>query len=149
MPPRAGRSHVLSGPGVLSSVQVCSQSWIRREAWLMQDWLKPTLAAGCVAIAILSGCGSSSSTTASRGGTVTVMDVAGGIDSLDPGYWYYQEDNTEMAQPAQRALYGWPPAARKPVPDLASGMPRLSDGGKTLTIPLKSGIHYSPPLQRR
>jgi peptide/nickel transport system substrate-binding protein len=28
-------------------------------------------------------------------------------------------------------------------------MPRLSDDGKTLTISLKRGIHYSPPLQRR
>ncbi|MFL5331872.1 MAG: ABC transporter substrate-binding protein [Geminicoccaceae bacterium] len=118
----------------------------------MQYALKLGAAAACAAAIVLTGCGGgsdSSSGHASRGGTVTVMDVAGGIDSLDPGYWYYQEDNTEMAQPAQRALYGWPPAARTPVPDLASDMPRLSDGGKKLTISLKRGIHYSPPLQRR
>ena len=37
---------------------------------------------------LVSGCGSSSSST-KNGGTVTIMEVAGGVDNLDPGYWYY------------------------------------------------------------
>jgi peptide/nickel transport system substrate-binding protein len=101
-----------------------------------------------VVVGLLAGCGGIASTH-SRGGTLTVVDVAGGVDSLDPGYWYYQEDYTELAQPAQRELYAWPPTASRPVPDLAAGMPKVSADGKTITIALKRGIRYSPPLQTR
>jgi peptide/nickel transport system substrate-binding protein len=102
----------------------------------------------------ISACGKSSSTgTAGRagknGGTLTVLDVAGGVDSLDPGYWYYQSDYSDLGQPTQRQLYGWPPDATSPVPDLATSLPKVSSGGKTLTITLKPGIKYSPPLQSR
>ena len=44
---------------------------------------------------VASGCGSSkksSSSTGKTGGEVTILEAAGGVDSLDPGYWYYQTD---------------------------------------------------------
>jgi peptide/nickel transport system substrate-binding protein len=117
----------------------------------------PPLAVAVAALGI-SACGSSSSSTSStgtsgsatkQGGTVTVLDIAGGIDSLDPGYWYYQTDYADLSDTTQRQLYGWPPSATAPAPDLATALPVVSDGGKTLTITIRSGIKYSPPLQTR
>jgi peptide/nickel transport system substrate-binding protein len=102
----------------------------------------------------MAGCGSSERSNASggaakRGGTLTVLDVAGGVDSLDPGYWYYQSDYTELAMTTQRTLYGWEPNKTSPTPDLALDLPQLTDGGRTMTIRIRRGIHYSPPLQNR
>jgi peptide/nickel transport system substrate-binding protein len=83
------------------------------------------------------------------GGTLKVLDTAGGIDNLDPGYWYYQADYQEVANTTQRQLYGWKPDETTPTPDLAKALPKVSNGGKTLTITIKSGIKYSAPLQSR
>ncbi|HWC87267.1 MAG TPA: ABC transporter substrate-binding protein [Solirubrobacteraceae bacterium] len=119
--------------------------------------LAPLAAAAAVTLGI-SACGSSSNnkstssptTTAKTGGTLTVLDVAGGVDSLDPGYWYYQTDYSDLWQPTQRSLYGWPDNdITSPVPDLATALPTATDGGKTLTIHIKPGIKYSPPLQNQ
>jgi peptide/nickel transport system substrate-binding protein len=95
-----------------------------------------------VALALI-GCGSSTK----KGGTLTVLSQ-GDIDLLDPGYHYFVYDVQVLDQTTQRALYGWKPSERKPTPDFASSLPRISDGGKTITIPLKSGIRFSPPVNR-
>jgi peptide/nickel transport system substrate-binding protein len=85
-----------------------------------------------------------------KGGTATILNTAGGVDSLDPGYWYYQTDYQDLFQPTQRALYGWKPEdVERPTPDLAVDYPKIADGGKTLTIKIRPGIKYSPPLQDR
>ena len=101
----------------------------------------------------ITGCGSDDGggggTEGKEGGELTVMDVAGGVDSLDPGYWYYQSDYQELGQTTQRQLYGWKPEDTQPSPDLATGEPEVSDGGKTITIKIQSGIKYSPPLDDR
>jgi peptide/nickel transport system substrate-binding protein len=86
---------------------------------------------------------------AKKGGTLKVLDTAGGIDNLDPGYWYYQADYQEVFNTTQRNLYGWKPDETTPTPDLAEDLPKVSNGGKTITIKIKSGIKYSPPLQTR
>ena len=98
---------------------------------------------------VATSCGSGSSSGAQAGGTLNVLDTAGGVDSLDPGYWYYQTDYQELANTTQRQLYGWKPAETKPTPDLAEALPEVSNGGKTVTVKLKSGIKYSPPLQNQ
>jgi peptide/nickel transport system substrate-binding protein len=95
------------------------------------------------------GAGAGGSSGGKQGGVVTILDVAGGIDGLDPGYWYYQTDYSDMAQTTGRQLYGWPDGSNSPAPDLATALPVISDGGKTLTITIRSGIKYSPPLQTR
>jgi peptide/nickel transport system substrate-binding protein len=105
------------------------------------------LALGGLALTAAS-CGNDES-GAKSGGTLNVLDTAGGIDSLDPGYWYYQSDYTEVGNTVQRQLYGWKPDETKPSPDLADGPPKVSNGGKTVTVKLKEGIKYSPPLQNR
>ena len=112
--------------------------------------LMPVIGALAAAL-LLSACGSSSSSggKGKNGGTVTVLDVAGGVDSLDPGSWYYQADYQQLAQTTQRSLYAWPASAGSPAPDLATSLPHVSNGGKTLTITIKPGIKYSAPLQSR
>ena len=131
---------------------------------------RPAIAVGITAI-VIAGCGSSSSSSSKsgsasalssasstgsassgtpvKGGTVTILETAGGIDSLDPGYWYYQTDYEDMARTTQRTLYSFTPQGTSPVPDLATGQPVVTNGGKTLTIHIKPGIHYSPPLQKQ
>ena len=99
---------------------------------------------------VASGCGSSSkSGGGKKGGEITILEAAGGVDSLDPGYWYYQSDYEDLAQTTQRQLYGWPAPAKEPAPDLATGKPVVSNGGKTITVKIKTGIKYAPPHQTR
>lgn len=120
------------------------------------------VAAALLVAAVAAGCGSSSSSSggasttptsnnagAKNGGNVTLLDAAGSVDSLDPGYWYYQTDYTELGQTTQRTLYAFRPTDTTPQPDLATGQPAISNGGKTLTFHIRSGIHYSPPLQNQ
>jgi peptide/nickel transport system substrate-binding protein len=116
------------------------------------------VAALVVASAAITACGSGSSSSSSagvtggkNGGTVTILEAAGGVDSLDPGYWYYQTDYTDLYQTTQRALYGWKAADTNatPTPDIATALPTVSNGGTTLTIHIRPGIHYSAPLQNR
>jgi peptide/nickel transport system substrate-binding protein len=118
----------------------------------MDKVLRPVgLALLCAFGIAVAGCGGGGSGGGGgkQGGEITILDVAGGVDSLDPGYWYYQSDYTELGQTTQRWLYSWKPEDTVPTPDLASAEPQVSNGGKTLTIPIKSGIKYSPPLNTR
>jgi peptide/nickel transport system substrate-binding protein len=118
-----------------------------------------------LAIAVLAllvaGCGGGGSKSSSSGGgaaTTTSGGKQGGhldvmslsdVDSLDPGYWYYQYDYQALAEPTQRGLYGWEPNKETPTPDLASGQPQISDGGKTVTVKIRPGLKYSPgPVKR-
>src|SRR3954470_18976136 len=122
------------------------------------------LAIALVAL-VIAGCGGGSSdksSSGSSGGKAATTVAAGAkkgghldvlsasdVDSLDPGYWYYQYDYMALEQPTQRALYSWEADKDQPTPDLAEGKPTLSDGGKTLTIKVRPGIKYSPgPVKR-
>ena len=120
------------------------------------------LAIAVLALPVVAGCGgsdnksssgaSSAATTttagAKKGGNLVVMS-ASDVDSLDPGYWYYQYDYMALAEPTQRSLYGWEADKTTPTPDLASGQPQFSNGGKTLTIKIRPGVKYSPgPVKR-
>jgi len=83
---------------------------------------------------------------AQKGGTLTVIS-SGDVDYIDPGAAYYQY--TYMIDGAlDRPLVGWPPdETQKPQPDLAESE-EISSDNKTLTFKLKSGIEYSPPVNR-
>jgi peptide/nickel transport system substrate-binding protein len=91
------------------------------------------------------GCGGDDE--AKQGGTLTVM-AESDIQYMDPGTMYYQFDYMVLAQPGHRALYGWKSGDKKPIPDLATEMPQVSDGGKTIRIPIRRGVRFSPPVNR-
>jgi peptide/nickel transport system substrate-binding protein len=108
--------------------------------------------AGCGGGSSKSSSGGKASTTAAqgakKGGHLDVLS-ASDVDGLDPGYWYYQYDYMALGEPTQRGLYGWEADKTTPTPDLATGDPVVSNGGKTLTIKIRPGIKYSPgPVKR-
>src|SRR6476660_740989 len=67
---------------------------------------------------------------------------------LDPGQAYYQVDYI-VVYATQRPLYSFTPTSpRTAVPDLASGLPKISADGKTVTVRIKPNVRWSPPLNR-
>jgi peptide/nickel transport system substrate-binding protein len=109
---------------------------LRRAPWTALIVLIPLVVAGC-------GGGGGNK----KGGTLTVISQ-GDVDSLDPGYHYYQYDTQALDQTTHRTLFGWKPDARTPGPDLAQSMPTVTDGGRTITVKLKTGIRFQPPVNR-
>jgi peptide/nickel transport system substrate-binding protein len=99
------------------------------------------VAAGAV-VAARNGGGASSK----RGGTVTVLS-AGDVDHIDPGAAYYSF-TYEITYATQRPLLAYKPDSIDAVPDLASAMPTLSNGGKTVTVHIRKGVRFSPPVNR-
>jgi peptide/nickel transport system substrate-binding protein len=81
------------------------------------------------------------------GAKLTVL-AAGDIDYLDPGEDYYTFGY--MVQYAvNRTLYAYKPDdSEKPIPDLATGPPEISPDNKTITVHIKRGIKYAPPVNR-
>jgi peptide/nickel transport system substrate-binding protein len=83
---------------------------------------------------------------ATRGGTLEVLDE-NDFESLDPGESYYSVDYGVVLA-TQRPLYSIAPDATTPSPDLAQGAPEVSADHKTITVHLKEGVHFSPPVNR-
>jgi ABC-type transport system substrate-binding protein len=108
------------------------------------------IAFALVAIAAIAGFAVSSGNGASdqrkRGGTLKLIS-AGDVDSVDPGQTYYAF-GFQMLTPVHRTLYQIPADSVKTVPDLAAGPPRISSDGKTVTIRIKRGVRFSPPVNR-
>jgi peptide/nickel transport system substrate-binding protein len=101
-----------------------------------------------VALGIDAGLGSASGRAgAHRGGSVTFL-AAGDVDSLDPGATYYTFGYMVLYA-TNRTLYSYKPGSLRPVPDLATGPPLIAKDDRTITVHIKSGIRYSPPLQKR
>ncbi|MGA2452048.1 MAG: ABC transporter substrate-binding protein [Solirubrobacteraceae bacterium] len=125
-----------------------------------------------VAVLVLAACGSSSSTGSStvastastistdgyqspateslacvkRGGALQVLDETD-FEHLDPGIAYYALDYGVVFA-TQRPLYSNKPNTTEPSPDMASGPPEVSANNETVTVHLKEGIHFSPPVNR-
>jgi peptide/nickel transport system substrate-binding protein len=81
------------------------------------------------------------------GGNLTML-ASSDVDFLDPGHTYYTFG--EMVTLAtNRPLYSFKPDdALHPVPDLAAGQPQISADQKTVTVTIKPGIKYAPPVNR-
>src|SRR3954453_2499792 len=99
-----------------------------------------------------SGSGGSSATTApasaKKGGTLTMVSSGDVDNKLDPGYSYYQFDFI-LDNDLHRTLLRYKPTdTDKPSPDLAESEPTVSDDGKTITTKIKTGVKFSPPVNR-
>jgi peptide/nickel transport system substrate-binding protein len=119
----------------------------------------------------LAACGSSSSSqsaNATSGGSTTPgvqspteQSLTGGkqggaldevqsedFEHLDPGQAYFQLDY-QITNSTQRALYSYKPNTfSESSPDLAEGPAKLTDGNKLITIDIRKGVHFSPPVNR-
>jgi peptide/nickel transport system substrate-binding protein len=82
-----------------------------------------------------------------HGGVLNVYDHED-FEHLDPGQSYFVLDYV-VDYPTQRPLYSYMPnSATTLSPDLASGMPIVTNGGKTVTVHIKHGVRFSPPVNR-
>jgi peptide/nickel transport system substrate-binding protein len=132
------------------------------------------IAAVAVLAVVLAACGSSSSKTSSnnssgsagtvntsgyknpetesqtggkKGGTLQVLDETD-FEHIDPGIAYYSLDY-EVVYATQTTLYmDKPNTAAEPTPVLAAGPAEVSSDGKTVTVKLKEGVKFSPPVNR-
>lgn len=130
---------------------------------------KPLLLAALAALATAAatGCGGSSGgdaapagggrgsvTSAGRapaagmpGGKLTVLS-AYDVDFVDPGRTYYAY-GFMVSSAVNRTLYAYAPGmGATPVPDLAKEAPEISDDRKTVTVKLRPGVRFSPPVDR-
>ena len=110
--------------------------------------------------AVLSGCGGGGGSSDSelsaaqgapvegkRGGTLTML-WTDDVDNIDPGITYYQMGYM-VGYATQRPLYSWKPDdGEQPVPDLAEADPQISAGGRKVTVKIRPGIRFSPPVDR-
>ncbi len=132
------------------------------------------LAAVAVLAVVLAACGSSSSKSSSsssssgsgsvstggykspetepltggkKGGTLVVLNETD-FEHIDPGIAYYSLDY-EVVYATQSTLYmDKPNTASEPTPLLAAGPPELSADNKQITVKLKEGVKFSPPVNR-
>ncbi len=131
------------------------------------------LAVAAALAAGLAACGSSSSssssgTAATSGGslpagvqTPATESLTGGkrggvlnevqsedFEHLDPGQAYFQLDY-QITNATERPLFSYKPNTfSDPVPDMAEGPAKISDGNKLITIKIRKGVHFSPPVNR-
>ncbi len=116
------------------------------------------LCGGLILTACSSSSNNASSTTApgaagaKKGGTLTLVG-SGDVDHFDTASAYYDVSYT-LLRAISRNLYTYPTAATtaaqlNPVPDLATALPQVTNGGKTYTITIRQGAMWdtSPPRQ--
>ncbi|MGH2851565.1 MAG: ABC transporter substrate-binding protein [Solirubrobacteraceae bacterium] len=87
-----------------------------------------------------------------KGGTLTVYDSED-FEHLDPGEAYFSLDY-EVMYATQRPLFRYlPNTGSKLSPDLATVVPTtanggIKDGGKVITVHIRTGVDFSPPVNR-
>jgi peptide/nickel transport system substrate-binding protein len=116
------------------------------------------LALGAAFVLALGGCGgddteepadqgSGPQQEAKQGGDLIVM-YAADVDKIDPGQTYYQY-GMNVAYATQRPLYSYKPDdASNLEPDLAEGPPDIAEDGKSVTVKIRTGVKFSPPVDR-
>ncbi len=82
-----------------------------------------------------------------RGGTLRVLNESD-FEYLDPGRAYYAVDY-EVVYATQRPLYSFKPNTEvEASADMASAPPEISPDNRTVTVHLREGVHFSPPVNR-
>ena len=116
------------------------------------------LAAALCAVAIAPACGGGSGTTQAgsgggapvNGGTL-LAGIPANPDHLDGALsattegWEILEATNDGLLTFRRAAGG---AGSQVVPDLATAMPKITGGGRIYTFHLRSGVRFSPPVNR-
>ena len=109
------------------------------------------LAVAALALAV-AACGGGSGSSSGSGGTSasapTTLDATFGTfpDYLDPALSYTLEGWTAMSQtyvPLLTYAHANGAAGTKVIPGLARALPQITDGGRTYTLFLREGLHYS------
>src|SRR5829696_6633209 len=91
--------------------------------------------------------GGSAPAQGKQGGDLTFL-AAADVDYLDPGQSYYTF-GYQVLYSVNRPLYSFSPdQPDKAQADLAEGDPQISDDKKEITVKLKTGIKYAPPVNR-
>jgi peptide/nickel transport system substrate-binding protein len=118
-----------------------------------------SLVATAAAVAVATGAtiGSAApakSSAAKAGGTYRVgwESAFGFTDNLDPTGEYLGDAWGILSNLLVRTLVGYNhapgSAGNKLIPDIAKALPKPTNGGKTYTFHLKSGIKFAPPVNR-
>jgi peptide/nickel transport system substrate-binding protein len=82
-----------------------------------------------------------------RGGTLNVLNHQD-FEHIDPGQSYFSIDYEAM-NAAQRTLFSYKPNTfSETSPDLASEPAQISADAKTITIHIRHGVRFSPPVNR-
>ncbi len=130
---------------------------MRRSAWTLAVAAMAALSLGVAA------CGSSNSDNNNSnsgnktgnqqnaqpksGGKLTVL-WSNDVDYIDCGATYYQMGSF-LCYSTQRPLYNYKPDdATTLVPDSAEAAPEVSADAKTITIKIRQGVKFSPPVNR-
>jgi peptide/nickel transport system substrate-binding protein len=72
----------------------------------------------------------------------------GDVDNIDPGITYYTGGYL-IVYATQRPLVNYKPSdPTHPVPDLAEALPEVSTDNRTVTVKLRAGVRFSPPVDR-
>jgi peptide/nickel transport system substrate-binding protein len=86
-------------------------------------------------------------TDGKKGGTLTVYQHED-FQHTDPGQSYFSLDY-EVLYVTQRPLFMFSPdSTTKVIPDMAAAPATITDGGKTVTVHIRHGVHFSPPVNR-
>jgi peptide/nickel transport system substrate-binding protein len=93
------------------------------------------------------GADTTPSISGKKGGKLTML-AASDVDYLDPGHTYYTAGE-QVDGAVGRTLYTiGPKDPGKTIPDIADGEPQISADKMTVTVKIKKGIKYSPPVNR-
>jgi peptide/nickel transport system substrate-binding protein len=124
----------------------------------MRRWVAIAIAATLGAVALTAGLVSAASAGSEaqgkRGGTYRVgwESTFGWTDGMDPTGEYLANFIAIYTNLLGRNLVGYNhlvgAAGNVPVADLATAIPKPTNGGKTWTFRLKSGIRFGPPVNR-
>jgi peptide/nickel transport system substrate-binding protein len=94
-----------------------------------------------------SGTPAAPTTEGKKGGRLTQLG-ASDVDYMDPGHTYYTQ-GYQVLRAINRPLYSFKPGdSNNPVPDLAESDPQISEDKKTVTVKIRRGVKYAPPVNR-